>query len=384
MTEPAQEFSSTQNPSARGQEYYQTLFDFAPNGYLITDEDSLIKQTNYVAADMLKIDPRFLVGKPLTVFPIQEQQAEFRKRLLQLCRERNMQHWEFCVQPRQGLPIDVELTVMFAPAQEQDAPTLWWVLRDITQSKKFHNQLEDRNRQLARLNEQLRRERERLQIMSRQVISIQEQERADIARELHDEMGQLLTGVKLLLERAIQMELPDSPRKLNDSLFLVQQLIGQVRNLSLNLHPPMLDDLGLLPTLLWHFERYTAQTDIKVQFGRTGANMRLAREIELSAYRIVQEALTNVARHAHCDSVLVYLVVQHDKLRILIQDKGVGFDVEETQIRYRSSGLTSIRERARMLGGKVSINSSPGNGTRVNIQLPLVVTRGDYDQDNSR
>lgn len=323
------------------QQYYQKLFELAPIGYLLTNEDGLIERANFAAAEMLKIEPQFLIGNPLTVFPIPEQQIEFRTRLIQLRREHKVGKWEFCIQPRHGQPIEVELTVLPAPAQEK--LSLWWILRDITQQKELQGQLGRRNAQLALLNEQLRCEQERLQLMSSQVMHVQEQERTDIARELHDEIGQLLTGLKFVLERTRQMEGVEAHKNLDAAVVLVQQLMGQVREISLDLRPPLLTDLGLFAALLWHFDRYTARTGVTVEFTHDDAEARFVPEVELAAYRIIQEALTNIARHAHTDNAQISVIVRQDELCITIQDKGIGFDVHAAQSQYRSSGLTSIQ-----------------------------------------
>jgi signal transduction histidine kinase len=147
----------------------------------------------------------------------------------------------------------------------------------------------------------------------------------------------------------------------------------QVREISIDLRPPMLTDLGLLPTLLWHFDRYTARTGVTVEFAHAGVEARFAPEVELAAYRIVQEALTNIARHAHTDTAQISFTVQEDELCITIQDKGIGFDVQMAQSQYKSSGLTSMHERARTLGGSVNIKSQPDKGTQVKVRLPLIV-----------
>ena len=126
----------------------------------------------------------------------------------------------------------------------------------------------------TRLYEQVRAGRERLQILSRQLVQVQEAERQEIARELHDEIGQTLTGLKLNLEMGARLPADARRNELQEALFLVNDLMARARELSLNLRPAMLDDLGLLPTLLWHFERYFHQTRIQVSFEHTGVERR--------------------------------------------------------------------------------------------------------------
>jgi len=150
----------------------------------------------------------------------------------------------------------------------------------------------------------------------------------------------------------------------------VREAIEQVREISLNLRPSMLDDLGLLPTLQWHFSRYTSQTGIQVNFHFDKVNERLPKEIETAVYRIIQEALTNVAHHAQVKDVFVGLVVHENTLWFEILDKGKGFDESENLDRP-SSGLGGMRERASMVGGFLFIETVVHQGTQVVAALPL-------------
>ncbi len=158
---------------------------------------------------------------------------------------------------------------------------------------------------------------------------------------------------------------------LGEAQALVNELMALVRDLSLDLRPAMLDDLGLLPTLLWHFERYTAQTSVCVTFKHSGLEGRFAPEVETAAYRIVQEALTNVARHAGVSEVTVRLWADQDTLGVQIEDQGTGFDPEAALAASATTGLAGMRERAVLLGGQLTVESAPGAGTHVTAELPL-------------
>jgi signal transduction histidine kinase len=148
--------------------------------------------------------------------------------------------------------------------------------------------------------------------------------------------------------------------------------MAQVRNLSLDLRPTMLDDLGLLPALLWHCGRYTDQTGVHVDLRHTNLEgQRFRPEVETAAYRIAQEALTNVARHAGVDNVTVRLWIEQDTLSVQVIDQGAGFDPDDPLISDTSSGLVGMRERAVLLGGELTIESAPGAGTCLTAKLPL-------------
>ena len=209
-----------------------------------------------------------------------------------------------------------------------------------------------------------------LRTLSHRLVEVQETERRQIARELHDEIGQALTGLKLLLETANRPSGRNMRSRLAESRVLINELMARVQDMSLDLRPAMLDDLGLVPALLWHFERYTAQTGVQVLFEHKGMQRRFTPEIETAVYRIVQEGLTNVARHAQVGEVMVRLSVGRGVLTVQIEDHGGGFDSERALSDGTSHGLNGMRERAALLGGRLRIDSSPGAGTRLLARFP--------------
>lgn len=218
----------------------------------------------------------------------------------------------------------------------------------------------------------LRQYADRLQALSRRLVEVQEAERRTIAGELHDEIGQALTGLKFVLEMAGRQPPHDATSKLREADALVNQLLQKVRTLSLDLRPSALDDLGLLPALLLMCDRYTTLTNVRVTVKHTGVEgRRFAPDTETGAYRIAQEALTNVARYAAVHEATVRLWVEEAMLCVQVEDEGVGFDPEITLATPRSSGLVGMRERATLLGGHLTVESAPGRGTRVTAELPL-------------
>ena len=223
----------------------------------------------------------------------------------------------------------------------------------------------------ARAEEQLREYAERLQVLSHRLVEIQENERRRLARELHDEMGQILTGLKLILRASLRVPPDQVEGKLKEAQALLQDLMGRTRELSFDLRPALLDDLGLLPAMLWQIERYTGQTHVRVSFHHHGLERRLPREVETAAYRVVQEALTNVARHANVSEVNVRVWANHDRLSVRVEDAGTGFDPQAALAGSTSSGLIGMRERAILLGGQVTLVSTPGAGTCVTAEIPL-------------
>jgi signal transduction histidine kinase len=222
------------------------------------------------------------------------------------------------------------------------------------------------------LFEQFFAARERAQTLSQRLVAIQEEERRRLARELHDEIGQILTGLKLILEMSLRLPPAASQANVQEAQKLVGELMSKVRQISLDLRPGMLDDLGLLPALLWYFERYTTQTQIQVNFTQRGLDgQRFAPEIETAAYRIVQEALTNVARHAGVSVVNVNVWADPDILCVEIEDRGAGFNPQAALEANVSSGVAGMGERTRLLGGGLTIESESGKGTLITAHLPL-------------
>jgi PAS domain S-box-containing protein len=225
--------------------------------------------------------------------------------------------------------------------------------------------------QHAQLFEEVSRAHDHLQVLSRRLVDTQEQERRHIARELHDEIGQMLTGLKLGLDLVAQQAPEPLVGILAPLRADVSALMERVRTLSLNLRPMMLDDLGLLPALQWHVSRYTAQTHIKVALRYNGLDRRFPAEVETAAYRVVQEALTNVARHARVANAHVRLLADDARLMLRVDDEGAGFVVEEALAAQATGGLSGMLERVRLLGGELTIESAPGVGTQVIAELPL-------------
>jgi len=224
----------------------------------------------------------------------------------------------------------------------------------------------------ARMVEQLRTDQENLQTLSKRLLNVQETERRNIARELHDEVGQALTGIRITLEMAMQLQAGEIPDSIGQAHDLLVELMERVSRLSLELRPAPLDDFGLLPALLWFLDRYSLQTSIHVILKHNGLEQkRFASEVETAVYRIVQEALTNVARHARVDKAMVTLWFDQDILGIQVEDQGIGFDPELPLAKGNSSGLLGMKERALLLNGKLIIESSPGIGTRVLAEIPV-------------
>lgn len=214
---------------------------------------------------------------------------------------------------------------------------------------------------------------DRLAALSRRLLDIQESERRQLARELHDEIGQALTAVKINLQSLQGFPDPAAvPLQLADSVAIVERALQQTRTLSLDLRPPLLDDLGLLPALRWLADQQARRTGVEIRV--LGAlDERPAPEIETACFRLAQEALTNALRHAAPSAVRMALEIEDDRLQVEVRDDGRGFDPAAARSRALqgvSMGLLGMEERAALVGGRIEWLTAPGAGTTVRFRLP--------------
>lgn len=230
-------------------------------------------------------------------------------------------------------------------------------------------------REIERQRGAEQRNREDLERLSARLVDVQEQERSNLARELHDEVGQALTAVKMDIGIALRADIePRAQAALEDARELAENTLRSVRDLSQLLHPSTLDDFGLPTTLATYLRSFSHRTGIRGQIAET-IDDRLPPRIEVCAYRIVQEALTNVARHSAATACTVSLNGGDGLLRIVVEDNGVGLPAPTHGTNGRRGvGLIGMRERAQALGGTLQVASRPGGGTRVAVSLPLVTT----------
>ena len=213
--------------------------------------------------------------------------------------------------------------------------------------------------------------RAELKELSARLVQAQEDERRAISRELHDEVGQALTGVLLEMANLSTMvrnrDIERLGAKTDEIKKLLENSISVVRNMALLLRPSMLDDLGLIPALQWQAREISKRTGVWVAVAADGVSENLPEEHKTCVYRIVQEALHNSVQHAGARNVRVTVQQRADRLQLTIEDDGKGFDVQQ----QRGMGLLGIEERVSYLGGRFAVQSGPGQGTVLRVQLPL-------------
>jgi signal transduction histidine kinase len=236
-----------------------------------------------------------------------------------------------------------------------------------------HGEVLRRNRELAQLSEELRqKEQIRAQLLEK-AITAQEEERKRIARELHDDTSQALTSLVVGLKVLEGLHDPGQIRaQVAELRELAAGTLDSVHGLALELRPSVLDDLGLVAAVQRHVATQTRRQGVEVDFHTTGLDgKRLGPETEMAVYRIIQESLANVSRHSRATAASVILECRRDTLVAIVEDNGRGFDVGALLASEQSLGLHGMRERSLLVGGKLTIESSPGGGTTVFVQIPL-------------
>lgn len=229
--------------------------------------------------------------------------------------------------------------------------------------------------ELRQAMDELGAARERLRGLSRRLLEVQETERKGLARELHDDIGQGLTALKLNLEGVQRAREPGVlEARIADALEAVRHTIDRVRQLSLNLRPLQLDDLGLAAALRSHLDRQAGLARLAAHIEIEAAPGKLAPEVETACFRVAQEAINNIVRHAAAGNVWLRLFAAGERLALSVRDDGRGFDVAAAQRRAaagESLGVVSMEERVALAGGSLQIHSAPGEGTVVVASFPV-------------
>lgn len=336
------------------EERYRELFENAKDAIYVHDLSGRYVSVNRAAEKLSGYTREEILGKHYSNFVSPRHLKDARANLCQKLDLENETVYEVLMvtKDRQSIPVEVSSRLIY---ENGVAVGVQGIARDVTDRK---------------------RAQEALKTYSRGVIEAQESERKHIARELHDEIGQVLTAVKINLQ-SIQRLSPSSAwmPPLDESIGIVDEALGRVRELSIELRPALLDDLGLSAALRWYVDRCAQRTGIVAEI-RNGFEDegRLPRDLETACFRIAQEALTNVVRHAKAAHVAIQLDRSREKVLLTITDDGVGFDVQGA-LRSPSAaaalGLRGMEERVTALRGKIEIESVLQKGTCVRATLPL-------------
>lgn len=347
------------------------ILSVTPDGFVTTWNAGAEGIFGYTASEMIG-------GSILTLIPPHRQKDK--TWLLSTVRGVQTIHTYDAVRlTKDGRCIDVSVTVSPLRDAAGQFVGVSEIVRDISEQKRAqtllrqaHERLEikvqERTVELSGANHSLRE-------LSSRLMQVQEEERSRLARDLHDEIGQLLTALKIDLQELQHGEVGQSHvGALTDSLELVDHLLTQVRTLALDLRPSVLDDLGLAPALRWYANRQAKRNGWTLSLSVEGMTRRVPVQIEVACFRIAQEALTNVAKYARAKTIDLTLHRQDEDVTLVIQDDGVGFDVMSARQRAQegqSIGLLGMEERVRLAGGILEISSTPGRGTTILLRFSL-------------
>ena len=394
-------WKKTEESMRESEERYHDLYEKAPNGYLsISATDGSILMCNSAAMQLLGYERETLLE--MKIFDLYADTRDGKSKAREVFKRfqagESIEGIELQMEYKDGNPIWISLSVDPMRDHEGNVIASRSIVQDISKRKlaeealrKAHDELERRveqrteelfktNEQLQqeieehkRVEEELKKSEEELQRLSYQLLNAHEKERKRIALELHDSIGQNLSAIKYLVENAFQ-EIRDEKaengaRLLEPIVHVIKEAVEEVRRIQKNLRPPILDDLGILPTITW-FSR---------EFETTYPGIRIKKEIDIREddvpnslkiiiFRILQEALNNIAKHSQAKLVRLSLKGSDGKIDLTVKDNGVGFDLERVLTEERSKrgiGLASMKERTELSGGSFWIESQKGDGTRI-------------------
>jgi PAS domain S-box-containing protein len=345
------------------QRRFRRLLESAPDAMLLASRTGHLVMVNGRCERLFGYEPRELVGMHIELLVPAPARERHRLGFATFWEQPRVQHLGGSAPEIRGLRRDgssVPIELDLGPLETEVGLLAVASIRDLTERRRAEREREA-------LLQQLR-------ILSMRLLEAQEAERRAIAHELHDEIGQALTAVSLDLQ-ALQSRSTEVSRPLVDSaLDLTRRVMAQVRELSLDLRPSLLDDLGLAAAIRWSLERHEQRLGWAIELRGDLGDTRVPGPIETACFRVAQEALTNVAKHAGANAVCVEVRCQDGELLLSVRDDGQGFDVDEGRARAvagSSIGLLGMEERVTSVGGRFAVESHRGVGTTVRARFPV-------------
>ena len=258
---------------------------------------------------------------------------------------------------KEGSLFPIELSIL--PVEQETGKTFCAFIRNITERRQAESSLKQSSEQLREL--------------SRHLQKVREEERLRIAREIHDELGQQLTGLKMDVAWLMRKTVQDDPvikDKFDEALSLVDKAVQSIRRISTELRPSVIDDLGLNAALEWQVEEIGRRMDVEIEYKNSFNDSNINPDISIGIFRIMQESLTNIVKHAAAYKINIDISQAGNAIRLIVEDDGIGFDTNAKQDQL-TFGLIGIKERTSMLQGECAIYSEPNTGTRIEVSIPL-------------
>lgn len=341
-----------------GEVRFHTLVERLSYSILLCTEDKSIRFVNQATLNLFNYDNfEFIIGCKFSSLFVDQDQKNVSNTFHSLWNKpRQFAVLIAGIQTQNGRVRTVKITAV--SYMEEGQIQVLAILDDITDLQRNELALQQANAELSNL--------------SKMLLRMQEDERRRIARDLHDHVGQILTALKMSLQ-SISKHVLIQPENLLTPISLTEEVLNHTRNLTTSLHPHILEDLGLMASARWLVERYIQPLGILVSFNASLQLARADQAVELVAFRVIQESFTNIIRHAHAKNIELSIYVKNDRLHILVDDDGVGFDFRrstQTTKKFASLGLVSMRERVSEVQGELTIDSEVGLGTQVHVILP--------------
>jgi len=338
--------------------YLASIVESSDDAILGTSCEGVIQSWNRGAERLYGYTTAEMIGQPVSVLAPRDRSGEMGSLRDRLSRGEDIQRYEAVRVRKDGSQVDVSTTFSTIKDARGRVIGASIIAHDITKQKRAQQELEHSFEQLRALAARLQ--------------NVREEERKLLAREIHDQLGQALTAIKIDLFAWV-CEIGGNPRhpsqRASTLLRLVDDALKRVRRIATELRPGVLDDLGLVAAIEWAGEDFEARTGIKCRFDLPQGNIAINPERATAIFRILQESLTNVVRHAAASEVKIRLGKRDKELILLVQDNGKGMRMDKLS-RIRSLGILGMRERALVFGGKVIIRATPGKGTTVRVRIP--------------
>jgi PAS domain S-box-containing protein len=348
----------------KNERQYRALFEHGNNAITLFDIDGYLISANRKAADLLGYEVDEMKGMSYQQLVHSQEVMHARSKLHLALKSKPIPKYERRCLRKDGTEFIGEFIV--SPVHDEKGNLLFIqsIFRDITEQKRIEKEIKD--------------SRERLRIYAAHLQSAREQERTHIAREIHDELGQFLTALKMditWMEKRLNADGSELKSKLKDMNDITNHTIQAIKKISTELRPGLIDDLGFTAALEWQAEEFEKRTGIETTFSHPREEIFPDTEQSIALFRIIQEALTNIARHAKATSVAIRMGQSNSHLHVQIQDNGIGVQQKEIDS-FKSLGLIGIRERAQLLGGQARIKGKKNEGTNIDILVPLASEGG--------